>query len=141
MSFENSGPLVMQPSSSDLSFVAGAGGVTAGQLVYVSANGTVLPTTGIQNWVGVVKVGAAAGKLCTVITGKAKLRVTAYGTINAGDSVVSGPNGLAQALAAAVEGDESDSGGIATSINDQAARKAICDTGASSGGTAVIISL
>jgi hypothetical protein len=131
----------MQPSPTELSFIAGAGGVSAGQLVYISADGTVLPTTDVQNWVGVVKVGAAAGKLCTVITGKAKLRVTAYGTITAGDSVVSGPNGLAQTLAAAVADDEANSGGIATSINNQTARKALCDTGASSGGTAVIIPL
>ena len=141
MSYENSGPLVQQPSSSDLSFIAGAGGVTSGQAVYISAAGTVLPTTGIGSWVGIVKVGAAAGKICTVITGKAKVRAVAYGTVTAGDIVVSGPNGTVQTLAAAQASDEANSGGIATSINNQTARKALCDTGASSGGTAIIIPL
>lgn len=140
MSYENSGPLVMQPSPSDLSFIAGET-LVAGQLVYISADGTVKKTTDIQDWVGVVKVGAATGKLVTVITGKAKFRVTAYGTITAGDQVVSARSGLAQTLAAAVVGDEATSAGTATSINTHTFRKAICDTGASSGGSAIIIPL
>ncbi len=123
MSFENPSPIVQQPSSSDLSFIAGAGGVAAGQLVYVSADGTILPTTGAQAYVGVVKVGAAAGKIATVIKGPAKVRVTvsSVGAIAAGDLVVSAANGKAQ------------------TNNSPTTKYAVCDTGASSGGTAIVI--
>jgi Uncharacterized conserved protein (DUF2190) len=144
MSFENSGPIVQQPSSSDLSFVAGTGGVTAGQLVYVSANGTVLPTSGIQNFVGVVKVGAAEGKICTVTCGKAKVRVISSGTINAGDKVVSAASGKAQSLAAVTAASIETTGAeddtkVAAAINNQSSRTALCDTGATDGNQAVII--
>ena len=144
MSFENSGPIVQQPSSSDLSFVAGTGGVTAGQLVYVSANGTVKATTGIQNFVGCVKVGGASGKTVTVIRGPAKVRVTASGTINAGDVVVSAASGKAQSLAAftaaSIEttGAEDDTK-VAAALNNALARNATCDTGATDGNQAIIV--
>jgi hypothetical protein len=137
MSYENTGPIVQQPSSSDLSFIAGTGGVTAGQAVYLSSTGTVLPTTGPMQFVGIVKVGASAGKICTVTRNTAKARATAYGTVNAGDIVISGPNGTIQSLAAIAGNDLS--GGTALAVNNANSRKAVCDTGASSGGTAVII--
>ena len=85
MSYENSGTLVQQPSSSDLSFIAGEN-LSAGQLVYLSANGTVKATTGIQNFIGPVKIGNVSGRIVTVIRGPAKVRVIASGTINAGDT-------------------------------------------------------
>jgi len=143
LSFENSSPLVQQPSPSELSFIGGSG-IGVGQLVYVSANGTVSPTTGMQDFIGVVKSlgvksALAGNNVVSVITGKAKVRVTAYGTINAGDEVVSAPNGLAQTLLPAAAGDQSSSAGTATSITNHTYRKAICDTGAPSGGTAIII--
>jgi hypothetical protein len=121
MSFENSGPLVQQPSSTDLSFIAGAGGVTAGQFVYISGPGTVSPTTGAQEWVGIVKVGAVAGKICTVMTGKVKARITASGTINPGDLVVSA------------------AGGVGVTNNTPTTKHCLCDTGASNGGQAIVI--
>jgi hypothetical protein len=121
MSFENSGPLVQQPSSTDLTFIAGAGGVIAGQFVYISGPSTVLPTTGAQEWVGIVKVGAPAGKLCTVMTGKVKARVTVSGTVNPGDLVVSGANG------------------VGVTNNTPTTKHALCDTGATNGGQAIVI--
>ncbi len=121
MTYENLGPVVQQPTSTDLSFVAGAGGVVAGQFVYVSADGTVLPTTGAQNWVGVVKVGALEGKICTVMKAPAKARVTVTGAVNAGDLVVSAANGAA------------------ITNNTPTTKYAICDTGAQSGGQAIVI--
>ena len=144
MSYENSGPIVQQPSSSDLSFIAGAGGVTAGQAVYVSAAGTVLPTSGIQNFVGIVKVGAAAGKICTVTTGKAKVRAIASGTINPGDTVVSAASGKVQTLATVTAASIETTGAedpakVATALNSAGARNAVCDTSATDGNQAIII--
>ena len=144
MSFENSGPMVQQPCSSDLSFIAGAGGVTAGQAVYVSAAGTVLPTTGIQNFVGIVKIGAAAGKICTVTRGPAKVRAIASGTINPGDTVVSAASGKVQSLAAVTAGSIETTGAeddtkVAAALNNASVRKAVCDTGATDGNQAIII--
>ena len=125
MSFENSGPIVQQPSSSDLSFIGGTG-IAVGQLVYVSANGTVSPTTGAQNFVGIVKSlgvksALAGNNLVTVTKGPAKVRVTVQGTVAAGDMVVSYNNGQ----------------GITN--NSATTKYMICDTGASSGGTAICI--
>jgi hypothetical protein len=143
MSYENSGPLVQQPSSSDLSFIAGEN-LSAGQLVYISANGTVKATTGIQNFVGSVKVGNVSGKIVTVIRGPAKIRVIASGTINAGDTVVSAAGGKAQSLAvftaASIEttGAEDDTK-VAAALNNAVVRKAICDTGATDGNQAIIV--
>jgi len=147
MSFENSSPLIEQPAPSELSFLIASGvTVTVGQVVYVSAAGSISPTTGIQDFVGVVKslgnVSAIYGnRKATVISGKSKVRVTAYGTINPGDQVVSGPGGTMQTLPPAAAADEITSAGTATSITNHGFRKAICDTGANSGGTAVIVLL
>ena len=135
---------MQQPCSSDLSFIAGAGGVTAGQAVYVSAAGTVLPTTGIQNFVGIVKVGAAAGKICTVTRGPAKVRAIASGTINPGDIVVSAASGKVQTLAAVTAASIDTTGTltdtlVATAINNATVRKATCDTGATDGNQVIIV--
>jgi hypothetical protein len=143
MSFENSGPLVQQPSPSDLSFVAGEN-LTASQAVYVYSNGTVKATTGIQNFVGIVKVGNVSGKMVTVIRGPAKVRAIASGTINAGDTVVSAAGGKVQSLAAftaasiETSGSEDDTK-VAAALNNAVTRKATCDTGATDGNQAIII--
>lgn len=62
-----------------------------------------------------------AGKICTVMKGPSKARVTVTGTVNAGDMIVSAANG------------------VGVTNNTPTTKYAICDTGASSGGQAVVI--
>jgi hypothetical protein len=122
--FESSSPVVIEATATELPFIAGSGGVTAGQLVYISSTGTVLPTSSAVNFVGVVKVGAAAGKLCSVmVAGAAKIRVTVSSSaaVSAGDMVVSAAAGT-----------------IVTSVSPTT-RYLKVDTGASSGGKAIVI--
>lgn len=151
VTLENSSPIIVEAAATELPFIAGAGGVTAGQAVYISANGTVLPTSGAMECVGIVKVGAAAGKLCSVAVGKqAKVRVTASGAINAGDEVVSAASGKVASLAATAitqasietTGAVDDAklvAAINTAINNSRYAFAVCETGATDGNQAVII--
>ncbi len=149
MSFENSGPIVEQPCSTDLSFIIPSGTtVTVGQIVQIipGSNGQIQPTSGIADFLGVVKsVGIksslAGNNKATVTCGKAKIRYTSYGTTNAGDELVSGPGGTLQTLAAAASGDEGTAAGIATSVQNHSYRKAICDTGATNGNQGIAILL
>ena len=133
--------MVQQAAPPYLTFLAGQD-LALGNAVYISADGTVSKTTGIQGFVGIVVAGnkgMKSGTLVTVACGKSKVRALAYGTITAGDTIVSGPGGTIQTLADVAAGDVSTSAGTALAINNSKQRRAVCDTGASSGGLAVII--
>ena len=133
--------MVQQAAPPYLTFLAGQD-LALGNAVYISADGTVSKTTGIQGFIGIVVAGnkgMKSGTLVTVACGKSKVRAIAYGTVTAGDAVVSGPGGTVQTLADNVAGDLLTSAGIATILNNIKQRRAVCDTGASSGGLAVII--
>lgn len=67
--------------------------VTGGQLVYVSGVGTVAPTAGaVESWLGVAAFDAANGGQVTVLKGGV-LKVTASGSITAGDAVIPAATG------------------------------------------------
>jgi len=82
------------------SFTAGTGGVTAGQVVYLSAAWTVLPTDGARkDVVGVALTTAPAGKKVAVVC-RGLVRVTASGAISAGARIGSAAAGKVAAIAA-----------------------------------------
>lgn len=147
MSFENSSPIIEQPAPSDLSFlVPGNVTITVGQIVYISAAGTIAATTGPQDFVGIVKSIGTKSSIygnykATVTCGKAKIRYKSSGVTTPGDQLVSGNNGTLQTLAAAAAGDEGTASNIATSVNNHSIRKAICDTGATDGNIGIAILL
>ena len=138
--FENTGVIVYEQGPSPyMSFYAGET-LSAGDVVYISADGTVSKTTTSgQGFIGVVTVGGASGKKVTVAVRNAKVRAKAYGTVTANDAIVAGPGGTVMTLADVAAGDLSTSAATATAINNAKSRRATCDTGAASGGLAVII--
>lgn len=74
--------------------------ITGGQLVAVSGSGTVAPAgANAANWVGVAKRDAANGDRVGVTSGGVQ-RLTASGTVTAGDLVVAAASGQVSTLAA-----------------------------------------
>lgn len=68
--------------------------VTGGQLVAVSGNNTVAPTSGATAaWLGVAEYDAASGALVTVLQGTGEHLLTAAGSIAAGDNVIAAAAG------------------------------------------------
>jgi len=80
---------------------------------------------------------ALSGKSVSVLW-RGRARVKAYGTITAGDIIVSGPGGTIQTQAAATATDCTTSAGTALSINQNRTNMGFADIGAASGGSAVI---
>ncbi|MEU9805032.1 capsid cement protein [Mycobacterium sp. NPDC050853] len=82
-----------------LDFTAGAA-ITAGQLVYISAPNTVLPTSAATiAWVGAAAHDAASGTLVTVLAVGVHT-LAASGAITAGANVVAAAAGAVADLAA-----------------------------------------
>jgi predicted RecA/RadA family phage recombinase len=74
--------------------------VTAGQLLYVSGDNTVAPTTAATGaWIGVAARDVASGAGVTVYT-EGIHEVPASGTINAGDVVIPAAAGAVAAIGA-----------------------------------------
>lgn len=113
--------------------------LTMGMVVEISADGTVKkPTTNPSlKRCGICMTTAKSGKEISVLW-RGRARATAYGTISAGDFVVSAPGGLIATQAAATATDCNTSAGTATSINQNRAKLGWCEIGAVSGGTAII---
>jgi hypothetical protein len=88
--------------SSQSRLKAGAGGVTKGQLVAVTAPWTILPTDGTTTCIGVAFDDYAAGANAVVIT-EGLFKLTASGVITGGSQVTSAAGGK---VAAAAEGDQ-----------------------------------
>jgi len=83
-----------------VTFQAGTGGVTAGQVVYLSAAWTVLPTDGARkDVVGVALTTAAAGKKVAVVC-RGLVRVTASAAISPGARIKSAANGKVASVTA-----------------------------------------
>jgi hypothetical protein len=114
--------------------------LTMGQVVEITADNTVKkPTTNPSlKRCGVCMTTAKSGKEISVLW-RGRARATAYGTITAGDFVVSGPAGTIQTQAAATSTDCNTSAGTATSINQNRAKLGFCEIGAASGGSAIIL--
>lgn len=76
--------------------------ITGGQLLMVTGVNTVGPTTGATTaWVGVAAHDAVSGDKITVLPIQGVHRLTASGTVTAGDQVVSAAAGKVASLAAA----------------------------------------
>jgi hypothetical protein len=74
--------------------------ITGGQLVMVSGSGTVAPATaGVSTWLGVAAFDAASGADVSVFCDGVH-RLTASGTVTAGDLVVSAASGQVATAAA-----------------------------------------
>lgn len=116
--------------------------LTMGQLVEITADQTVKkPTTNPSlKKCGICITSAAINKSVSVLW-RGRARATAYGTLTAGDCVVSGPGGTVQTQAAATATDCNTSAGTATSINQNRAHLGWCEIGAASGASAVIFIL
>jgi hypothetical protein len=116
--------------------------LTIGQVVEVTADGTVRkPTTNPSlKRCGICMTTAKSGKEISVLW-RGRARATAYGTITAGDIIVSGPGGTIQTQAAATATDCNTSAGTATSINQNRVSMGSCEIGAASGGSAIILLL
>jgi hypothetical protein len=104
-------------------YYAGAA-ITMGQLLYISANNTVLPTTGanMKTVVGFAMTAATASGQKVSVASRGICRGTANGTISPGDQITSSINGEIQ----------TDNSSLNTTIIGQ------CIQGAASGGTAII---
>ncbi|AIY89905.1 DUF2190 family protein [Geoglobus acetivorans] len=90
--------------------------ITAGQLVELTGDETVAPTSGASSKVlGVAMKDAAAGEQVTVIT-EGVVEVTAAGAISAGDLVQSAANGQVEVFSATKT--YTDSGGNTVSVDD-----------------------
>lgn len=91
--------------------LAASGTITAGQLVSVSGSGTVA-TSGANDyaWVGVAGFNAVSGDKVTIHTGGVQ-KLTASGSVTAGDVVICAASGAVSSLAAA-------SGNTAGDINN-----------------------
>jgi hypothetical protein len=132
------------PHVSDRYLVSAIAGeaLTMGQLVEITADWTVkastLTTTPSTKILGVAVNTVASGKAVTVLC-RALARLTAYGTITAGDRVGSGPNGTVQTVADPSASDCNTSAGTAAAIISAFARIGKCFVGASSGGTAYVL--
>jgi hypothetical protein len=113
--------------------------LTMGQVVEHSADQTVIkPATNPSlKRCGICITSAAIGKSVSVLW-RGRARAKAYGTITAGDIIVSGPGGTIQTQAAATATDCTTSAGTALSINQNRAHMGFADIGAASGGSAVI---
>jgi hypothetical protein len=114
--------------------------LTIGQVVEITADGTVRkPATNPSlKHCGICMTTAKSGKEISVLW-RGRARATAYGTITAGDIIVSGPGGTIQTQAAATATDCNTSAGTATSINQNRAHMGHCEIGAASGGSAIIM--
>lgn len=75
--------------------------ITGGQLVRVSGSGTVAPVSAASaDWLGVAAFDAASGDAVTVFCSGVQ-RLTASGTVTAGDQVVGATSGQVATLAVA----------------------------------------
>jgi hypothetical protein len=77
--------------------------ITGGQLLMITGSGTVGPTTGATSaWIGVAEHDAVSGdKVVVLPVRNAMHRLTASGTVTAGDQVVPAAAGAVASLAAA----------------------------------------
>ena len=92
------------PEGRHLPFTAGAD-ITAGQVVELSGDGTVVPAgDGSTKVVGVALTNAKAGEMVTVVT-EGVVEVIAAGAINAGDKVQSAAGGKVAKWTASAAGD------------------------------------
>jgi len=74
--------------------------ITAGQVVLVSGSGTVAPATaGVATWLGVAGFDASSGDTVTIFCSGVQ-RITASGTVTAGDLVVTAASGQVATAAA-----------------------------------------
>jgi hypothetical protein len=74
--------------------------ITGGQMVMVSGSGTVATATaGVSTWLGVAAADAVSGDNLTVFTSGVQ-RITASGTVTAGDLVVTAASGQVATVAA-----------------------------------------
>jgi hypothetical protein len=114
--------------------------LTMGQVVEITTDQTVKKPTVNPSLkrCGICMTSAAINKSVSVLW-RGRVRVTAYGTLTAGDNVVSGPGGTVQTQAAATAADCTTSAGTALSINQNRVRMGSCDIGAASGGSAIIL--
>ena len=135
--YEGTSPLV-----SDRYIITAIAGedLTMGQVVEISTDWTVKkPTTNPSTKpFGVCLTSAKNGKSVSVVS-RGLVRATAYGTINNGDMVISGPNGTVTTLALLGSGDVNTSAGTATAINNLRGILGTCIAGAASGGSAYIL--
>jgi hypothetical protein len=113
--------------------------LTMGQVVEHSADQTVKkPATNPSlKHCGICMTTALSGKSISVLW-RGRARAKAYGTITAGDSIVSGPGGTIATQAVATATDCNTSAGTALSINQNRSLMGFCDIGAVSGGSAII---
>lgn len=90
---------LFEPASPGITFTADAA-ITAGQVVFISANRQVTPTSGASSAViGVAATDAADGEKVTVLVGGV-VKVVAAGAISAGALVVSAAAGKVDTIAA-----------------------------------------
>jgi hypothetical protein len=108
-------------------YYCGTNAITMGQLLYLSANNTVQPTTSanLKTIVGFAMTSATSGQKVSVAS-RGCCRATAYGTIAAGDQITSASGGAAGCI-------QTDNSTLNTTIIGQ------CIQGAASGGTAIIM--
>ncbi len=114
--------------------------LTMGQVVEITADWTVKkPTTNPSTKrMGICLTSATNGKSISIIC-RGLARATTYGAINAGEAIVSGPDGKIATLVEITADDVTTSAGTAAAINNQKANMGICFVGAASGGTAYIL--
>jgi hypothetical protein len=123
--------------------IAGAA-ITMGQLVYISANGTVLPTPNVAVYggrYGLAMTTAPSGKEVSVLW-RGRARATAYGTINAGDMVGPASGGSAVGLIQTIPQPSltvSAGTALVTYLAQMLSEFATCEIGAPSGGSAIIL--
>lgn len=113
--------------------------LTKGDVVEISANWTVTKpaTNPSTKRCGICLTSALSGKSISVIW-RGLARAKAYGAINAGEFVGSGPGGTIQTVAEATATDCNTSAGTALAINRARAAMGHVNAGAASGGSAYI---
>jgi hypothetical protein len=122
--------------------IAGEDLLTIGNVVEISDDWTVkastLTTTPSNKVMGITLTAAKSGKRISVVC-RGLARATAYGTINAGDTVAAGPGGTVQTIAQPTSDDCNTSAGTAAVISKMVAGLGKALVGAASGGTAYIL--
>jgi hypothetical protein len=144
MSFSASNLEATSPHINDNYIISATAGeaLTIGQVVEVTSDWIVkastLTTTPSNKVAGVMLNSPASGKAATVLC-RGIARIQAYGTITAGDSVASGPNGTIQTVAQPTATDCNTSAGTAAAISKIVGAIGKALVGASSGGTAIVL--
>ena len=139
--FEGTSPLISDRYITNE--IAGAA-ITMGQLVYISANGTVKPTADaplMSNRYGLAMTTAAINKQVSVLW-RGRARAVAYGTINAGDMVGPASGGTAAGLIQTIAppGLTISAGtALVYYLNQILSVIGSCEIGAASGGSAIIL--